>query len=139
MKIIRCNTSGVTLIEITLVLSIIGLILVSSIKFYKTASARSQVLAILEDLQVIAGIADSYAVMSGYANFSTSSLPDHLQNSQWGHVTISDTTISGYSVTFESVPQSVCGSISPMLTHTKFTTNNDCSSSGAMTFIYNNA
>lgn len=136
MKKIRNNLLAVTLVEIMLVLAIISLVLVSSVKFYKTASVKSQTLSVIQYLQAISAIADSYIALGGYSNFATDGMPENLRNSQWGPVTVASTDQGGYSITFALINAELCSSVIHFLADTKFTTTSDCSANGPMTFIY---
>lgn len=118
MKRFSSSTTGVTLLEVMLVLAIAGMIFVLAIRYYQAASSNQQANSIVEQIQAITATADSLAQTSGSyedAKISNSTLSPLLPNNThafttpWGtEIVISDAKPSSYQVTVPGVPSSVC-------------------------------
>ena len=131
--------SGVTLIEMFLVLSIVGFIIATSARLYMNVSIQSQATNIMSYVQGIAGIADQYYFYSGagYSNISSANLPDNLANSPWGPVSLSSTSSNSYSIRFANVGNKVCSVLVMMLaSNNNYSLLNPCDTSPQMTIVY---
>jgi len=118
MKRFARSSSGVTLLEIMLVLAIAANILVMSIRFYQTASANQQANAALEMILGITAAADSLKEATGsylQANVNTDSIqslmPNNSMTSPWNSpITVppSDVADNVFEIVFTKVPTAVC-------------------------------
>ena len=119
MKRFTKSMSGVTLLEIMLVLAIAAMIIVMSVRYYQSANASQQATAALGQLQAITAAADGLAQGSGsYVTGNVSSatvgplLPGGPQGglmTPWGTtIDISASAPDKYTVAIPTVPYSVC-------------------------------
>lgn len=146
MKNFHHLTKGVTLLEVMLVLTIISIIIVASMRYYKTASDNSQAQAAASALQAIAGAADTYALQNtaaGYTNLATTNLPTYLANTAWGGaLTISGTpSARSFGIAYGSISTSMCNTLVGMLSNSKWGVGSCPASSvgsGSVTFTYTN-
>jgi Tfp pilus assembly protein PilE len=136
IKINRQTVLGVTLIEIMLAIAIASLIVLNSIRFYKTTVAHNQALGLVQYLQLISAVADSYAANSGYTAFTTSAIPDNLKNSQWGAITVTASTQNSYSLSFANITTSTCEAVLNLLKNSNYSSSNNCSSAGEFVVTY---
>lgn len=135
---------GATLLEVMLVLSIVGLIILMSVKYYQSATSSSQIQQVMGMVQAITSAADNIAA-SG-TGYTTSALnPSNIKaiaganalSTPWGStVTITAGGSNSYTVNIPSVPQGVATIICIKLkANTKYT--NPTCSGGAVSYTYN--
>lgn len=111
------SIAGVTLLEIMLVLSVAALIIVMSIRYYKTSIDNENINVILEDVTAVTAAADSIAASGNtYANVTTAGVTGILgsYNSSTpygGSFVIASVSASGYTGTLGSLPPFVCGAL----------------------------
>lgn len=138
------KSTGVTLMEVMLVLAIAAMIIVMSVRYYQTASANQQANSLLLQIQSITEIGDRLAQGSGtYQSVSQNSvtalMPNKMMTSPWGTpITIKNPAATKYTVTVTNTPAAVCAQIVPRLkANDKFTGPPACDASGTLTYIYN--
>jgi len=137
---------GVTLLEIMLVLAVAALILVMSIKYYRTATASKQANDSLSMIQAIVSMADSVAMASGSystGGLTTTAVQAMLPNNgvvPWStdQVTVAASAAS-YNVTLPAMPADVCPLVySKLAGDPHYTPISPCTSSAAnFTYTYN--
>jgi type II secretory pathway pseudopilin PulG len=122
MKRVIKSILGVTLLEIMLVLAIASMIILMSVRYYKSATASQQATALLEQIQVITAAGDSLALGStGYSAVTTANLQNALGgstqlNTPWGAITVSASTATTYTIAFPAtLPTDVCTSVETQL------------------------
>ena len=115
MKKLLKSTSGVTLLEVLLVLVIASLILVMSIRYYQTASQNAKVNAGMETLTGVMASVDSYLVAgNALAAMTATTLGPFMPNgaapnNPWTGAPITVTgTAANYTVGFANVPTAAC-------------------------------
>lgn len=119
------KSSGVTLLEILLVLAIAAMIIVMSVRYYQSATASQQANAAISQIQAITAAADQIAQGGGTYSAATqakiaSFLPGKALVSPWGlPITISGNKGNEYKVTLDGIPVTVCS-----LMHTRLSTDN---------------
>ncbi len=125
--------SGVTLLEILMVLTISAVILISSIRYYESATNSLQANSILEQVQVITASIDHYTAGTfTYEGVNTSILasllPEHILTTPWGtDITLSEVTPNSYTVTLPATPAKVCTSImGKLVTNKHFQITSSC-------------
>lgn len=107
---------GATLLEVMLVLSIVGLIILMSVKYYQSATTSSQIQQVMGIVQAITAAADNIAASgTGYASATSANIASiagaGALKTPWGaNVTITAGTTS-YTVSIPSAPPSVCSTI----------------------------
>jgi type II secretory pathway pseudopilin PulG len=144
MKRSSKSSSGVTLLEIMLVLAIAAMVIVMSIRYYQSASSSQQANSVLEQIQAISAAGDNLAQGSDYTAVTTTTLQNVLGGSSklstpWGGITVSGTsTSSTYSISIPSVPGSVCQAlVSQLKANTRFTgVTSSCTAGTAAVFTY---
>jgi len=136
--------SGVTLLEILLVLAISATFLISSIRYYESAVYSLQANNALEQAQSITAAIDNFiAGTSSYLAVSTSTLnsfmPPHSLTTPWGTEMIIDAAeMNSYTVTFPNTPAKICPLISSKLANNKhYQISSTCGDSATdFTYIY---
>ncbi len=130
---------GVTLLEIMLVLAIAAMVIVMSIRYYRTASNSQNANAILSLVQAISASAEKlHQGLSSYADVTTAQVARDVTGSATGSlstpygatVTISNTSATSYTVNLgSSIPTAVCSTITSQLaSNAQITISSDCSS-----------
>lgn len=103
--------SGVTLLEIMLVLAVAAMIIVMSIKYYNSAISSEQTNSLLQSIQAIQASEDTLAQTTGSYGVTTASglnLPASALYQPWGGtMTISSGTTS-FVINLSNVPSYVC-------------------------------
>lgn len=79
MKAVKYSRKGFTLVEIMIVVAIIALLAAIAVPNFLRARKRSQATRILEDLRVLDGATDQYAIDNGKTTTSNAAFSD-LQN-----------------------------------------------------------
>jgi len=131
--------SGVTLLEIMLVLAIAAMIIVMSIRYYQSASASQQANQVMEQIQAISAAADSLSQATGtYSGITTSTIAPLLGTNglalPWGGTLAYAYSSPGYTITLGSVPASVCALLQARVVINKhFTASGGC---GALAFVF---
>ncbi|OGT47141.1 MAG: hypothetical protein A3E83_05135 [Gammaproteobacteria bacterium RIFCSPHIGHO2_12_FULL_41_20] len=139
--------SGVTLLEIMLVLAIAAMIIIMSIRYYQSASASEAANSTMSQIQAITAAADniSMGTTGGYINATSVNIQNVLPggsaslSTPWGGVvTISGQTATSYTVSIASVPANVCPLIiSKLMSSTRYSVTSSCSSAAAaLTYTY---
>lgn len=147
MKKFSKSMLGVTLLEIMLVLAIAAMIIVMSVRYYQSATANQQANAILQMIQTVTANADGLAQGTGsYSGGSVSTttlqplMPNNTLVTPWGGaLTVTSATSSTYAVQITTMPAQVCAQVKARLAgNPKYTlvSNNNCGTSGSMTFSY---
>lgn len=115
MKFIMRKMSGVTLLEIMLVLAVAALLIVMSVRYYSTSGSAEQVNALVEQIQAIVQAADGIAQEQGYnsSSISTSTVGAVLQNTgmttPWGEpITVAVASTTTLTITVPDVPAAIC-------------------------------
>lgn len=143
-KSILCST-GVTLLEIMLVLAVAAMIIVMSVRYYQSASSSQQATAVLQQIQAVTAAADSLAQGSkAYAAVSTQAIANLINNGTipintvWGGaITIGTPTATTYPVTITLMPQAICTRLREQLSsNTRFTSLPATCAAGASSFTY---
>lgn len=94
------SMSGVTLLEIMLVLAIAAMIIVMSIRYYQSATNSQQANAALQQIQAITAGMDNLAVGSGaYTNITTSQLTATVGSNNMVTPSNQSITLSGQAAT----------------------------------------
>lgn len=133
---------GATLLEVMLVLSIVGLIILMSVKYYQSATNSSQIQQLMGIVQAITAAADNIAASgTGYGSATASNIKAiagaNSLVTPWGSTVSIGTGTTSYTVTIPSVPTGVCNTVKLKLaTNTKFQGPPACSASG-LTYTYN--
>ncbi|HEX4046143.1 MAG TPA: hypothetical protein VHZ76_10820 [Gammaproteobacteria bacterium] len=113
--------SGVTLLEVLLVLAIAAMIIVMSVRYYQSASTSQQANTVLAQIQSITAAMDSLAQAgASYSNIFDSTiaplLPANGLRPPWGGTPI---TVSGkggkFTVTIPLMPAGVCSIVKTYL------------------------
>lgn len=139
MKLILRKMSGVTLLEIMLVLAVAALLIVMSVRYYSTSGSSEQVNALVEQVQAIVQAADGIAQEQGYnsSSISTSTVGAALQNTgmntPWGEpITVAVASSTSLTITIPDVPAAICPLLQAKYNgNTSFNTSTDnCPSSG---------
>lgn len=136
------KTTGVTLMEIMLVLAIAAMIIVMSVRYYQTTSSSQQANSALQQIQSITEIADRLAQGSGSyttasLNAITALMPNKMMTSPWGTpITIKGNKPTTYKVVFPSMPPSVCALIVPRLKQNDKYTSPGCDTNGDFSYTY---
>ena len=141
MKRFARSSSGVTLLEIMLVLAVAANILVMSIRFYQTATANQQANAALQMIEGITAAADSLKQATGsYSQGGVSTdtiqqlMPNQSMTSPWNtDVIVVGATDSKFAIAFQGMPKAVCASIANrVLADSRYVPdrNNRCAQSG---------
>lgn len=133
MKRFAKSASGVTLLEVMLVLAIAAMIIVMSVRYYQQASYSQQANGATEQVQAIVAAIDQLSQASGQYTSSTVSstavaplLPANGLITPWGtNITLSYTSATQYTITVSAAPAGVCP-----LVKTKFQSNNHFDVSG---------
>ncbi len=138
--------SGVTLLEIMLVLAIAAMIIVMSIRYYQSATASQQANSVMEQLQAITAAADSIGNSAGgYSTITANSvisplLPANGLITTWGGaITVSGGAATTYAVSIANTPVSVCNIIKSKLgANAQYTgaAANTCATVGAFSYTY---
>ena len=133
--------SGVTLLEIMLVLAIASMVIVLSIKYYKSANASSQANAMMSTLQAITASAENLSQGTGsYLNVTTASVTAAMGMSTimtpWNNAiaSIAGTTTS-FTASFTLVPDAVCALLLSKVKANPSTAATSCAS-GSLTYVY---
>lgn len=137
------RTSGVTLLEVMLVLAVGAMILVMSVRYYQSASAGQQFNSVLEQIHAITSIADGiHQGTNSYDTVGTSVIkplmPNKTMNTAWGgtiDINTSKSDYNSYVVVFDQVPKSVCKQLETTLQSSSYFTNAKCDTS-KQTFSY---
>ena len=115
------SASGVTLLEIMLVLAIAAMIIVMSIRYYQNATNSQNANAIVEQIQNITAAADNLAIgANSYSKLTTSSLgtlvgTNNMKTPYNTPITLSGPTPTSYTVTVGTMPTAVCTSVASKL------------------------
>lgn len=131
--------SGVTLLEIMLVLAIAAMIIVMSIRYYQSASASQQANQVMDQIQAIAAAADSLSQATGsYSNIRTSTISPLLGTNglalPWGGTMTYTYSAPGYTIALGSVPTAVCSLLQARVQINRhFTASGGC---GSLSFVY---
>jgi type II secretory pathway pseudopilin PulG len=105
---------GVTLLEILLVLSISAAIIISSIRYYESATFSLNANNSLEQIQAITAAIDHFSAgTSSYEGLTTPTLaallPPRSLSTSWGtEITLSASDSLSYSIIFPAMPTKVC-------------------------------
>ena len=139
-------SSGVTLLEIMLVLAIAAMVIVMSIRYYQSAQQSQQSNTLMEQIQAISAAADSLAQGSDYTAVSTTALTNVLGNASrmidpWGSaITVTAQAPTTYAMSIPAVPSGPCTSVkAQLLSNTRFTAVSACAAVGAsatLTYTY---
>jgi len=133
---------GVTLLEIMLVLAIAGMIIVMSVRYYQSASSANQSNTVLQQAQAI--IAAEESTVQTYAAYQPSTstnltniLPKNALTTPWGTTIVVTTTGSTFTMSFPSVPTSVCPSFNAaMVANSRITVSSGSCGAAASTMDY---
>lgn len=143
MKRFSKSMSGVTLLEILLVLAIAAMIIVMSVRYYQSASANQQANALYSQIESITAAVDSLVQGVGtYADIDTTKVTDMLPKNgmvaPWGGaITIGKATVSTYPVTVKTPPKAVCTLILARLQTDNHYTSPACPGTGGdLTYTY---
>ncbi len=143
MKRFAKSTSGVTLLEIMLVLAVAAMIIVMSIRYYQSANNNQQSNAFLQQVQGITATVESLAVGTGnYAGITLASLTAMLPGgatalvAPWGGNLTYAPTANGFTLTAGTPPSvPVCTLVTNQLkTNNHYTVAANC---GTITYITN--
>ncbi|MDR3490575.1 MAG: hypothetical protein P4M12_00865 [Gammaproteobacteria bacterium] len=110
------STSGVTLLEVMLVLAIAAMIIVMSVKYYQSASSSQATNSALSAIQGVTAAADSIAQGDGTYTSATAANIQNIAGSNalnlpWGtSITITPSATS-YIVTLPGTQPAVCNSL----------------------------
>lgn len=144
MKKFAKSVSGVTLLEIMLVLAIAAMIIVMSVRYYQSATSNQQANQALQIIQGITAAADGLAQGSGSyatANVSTNTImplmPSQNMTAPWGgQITVSNAAASSYQVSLDATPPQVCLLLtSRMASNSKYNITSSCGATAAA-FVY---
>lgn len=132
---------GVTLLEIMLVLAIASMVIVLSIKYYKSANASSQANAMMSTLQAITASAENLSQGTGsYASVTVSSVSAAMGVSTimtpWNNAIVSLSGSSrSFTATFSAVPDAVCALLITKLQSNTSTSATSCKE-GTLVYVY---
>lgn len=126
MKKQNKSSLGVTMLEIMLVLAIAAMVIVMSVRYYRTTSGNQQSNAVLQMIQAIQANADVLSQESGTYNAPAATaattaniapmMPSGSMAAPWGDtVTVTDAAASSYKVTFPNMPNAVCVGVYPRI------------------------
>jgi type II secretory pathway pseudopilin PulG len=114
MKKFMRSVSGVTLLEIMLVLAIAAMIIVMSVRYYQSAQSSSQANSYTQQAQAIQAAAENLAAGTGWAAglpISTA-LPATWNQLPWGGTLTVVTSATGFVITNGTAPNTqVCALI----------------------------
>jgi Tfp pilus assembly protein PilE len=135
---------GATLLEVMLVLSIVGLIILMSVKYYQSATSSSQIQQVMGMIQAITSAADNIAASgSGYTSsaLTASNLKaiagSNALSTPWGStVTVTAGGSNSYTVSIPSVPQGVATIVCIKLKANSKYTGATCTG-GTVAYTYN--
>lgn len=126
---------GVTLLEVMLVLAVAAIVILTSIRFYKSATDSSQVNAIIQTVQAITSAADGLAQNTGSYTAATQTAITDVAGSSvlrapWGATITITSTATTMTMTFSVAPgTSVCTQMKTKLEASpKFTVPAGCAS-----------
>lgn len=123
--LLRNKPLGVTLLEILLVLSISAAIIISSVRYYESATFSLNANNSLEQIQAITAAIDHFSAGTfTYDGLTTTTLaallPSRALSTSWGtDITVSASDSVSYSIVFPAMPAKVCP-----LVFSKLETNN---------------
>lgn len=101
---------GVTLLEVMLVLAVAAMIILMSVKFYKSAQDSNQVNAYMESVQAITAAADGIAQNSGsYSSINTSSISAIVGSNNMAAPWGTTLTVAGSAQQIVITPGANCG------------------------------
>jgi len=128
------SVMGVTLLEIMLVLAVAAMVIVMSIKYYKSASEAQNVNALVEAVHGIIGAADTYAQSSGsgYAGLTATNITNvagsnALNNPFGAPLTLGAATATTYTIGISGMPTTACAQfILKVQTNSKITIATPC-------------
>jgi len=143
MKLKKRN-SGVTLLEIMLVLAIAAMVIVMSIRFYRNASNSQSANSVLDAVNAVTAAADNMAQgTNSYSAITTTSLSAVVgtanMRTPFGGITISTPGQTSYTVTLAGIPPAICNQIKSQLAgNMKITglSSNTCASTGNFVYTY---
>lgn len=136
------RVSGVTLLEIMLVLAIAAFVIVMSIRYYYSTAASQQTNSLLSQFQAIVSASGALAGETGdYTKVTTvgvkSFMPDQNLNSPWGSAITVTGSASSYEVVVPSTPGNVCVLLNSQLSaDTHYNVSTSCPSSGTVDFKF---
>jgi type II secretory pathway pseudopilin PulG len=142
------SISGVTLLEIMLVLAIASMVIVMSIRYYKNATDANNANAILEEIQNITAAADNLAQgAGGYSAASTTAITaiagaQNMKTPYGSTIAITGGAGTTYTVAIPGIPAAVCISLQAKIkVNSKFTPGAACATTGTTTlnYTYNSA
>ena len=148
MKKFAHSTTGVTLLEVMLVLAVAAMIILMSVRYYQSVNANQAANTALQQIEGITAAADTLSQGSGsYATGGVSSttianlLPGGATSgltTPWGTtITISGATASTYAVALPSTPVNVCPLLRTKLTQDNHFTNvANCNAAAVTNFTY---
>lgn len=132
------SQQGVTLLEILLVLSISAAIIISSVRYYESATFSLYANSSLEQIQAITAAIDQFSAgTSTYESLNTSTLtsllPLHALSTGWGtDITIDSADPNSYSITLPGMPAKVCPLvIGKLQTNKHYQVTTDCKTAAA--------
>ena len=113
-------STGVTLLEIMLVLAIASMVIVMSIRYYQQASNSQNVNVILEEIQNITAAADNIAQgTGGYSSATSANIAviagANNMTSPYGSAIAVTSTSTAVTMSFGTVPASVCTQVTQKL------------------------
>ncbi|MDX1902181.1 MAG: hypothetical protein SFW66_09315 [Gammaproteobacteria bacterium] len=133
---------GATLLEIMLVLAIAAMVIVMSIRFYKSASSSQNANSILSQIQAITAAADSLAQGSNgsYTAVTQAGILNIIgaknNVTAYGNIAIANGAATTYTVTLPAIPADVCTLLSQQLkSNTRYTNVTTCAASPATTAL----
>lgn len=125
---------GVTLLEVMLVLAVASIIILMSVRFYKSAGDSSQVNSVMQTIQGITAAADGLAQNDGSYTAATASAVQAVAGSKvliapWGATIALAPTATSVVMTFSSAPgTSVCTQLTAKMgSNPKYVFNGTCS------------
>lgn len=116
--------SGVTLLEIMLVLAVVAAIVVGSVRYYQTATAINQLNVVSTEILAIVGAAQEVAQPTGSFSSGLNNkgkaalapyLPGNVFNTPWGTTMDVKATTATLSIMVPGVPGSICDLLSKRL------------------------
>jgi len=144
MKGLNSRMSGVTLLEILLVLAIAAMIIIMSIRYYQSATDSEQANMAMEQIQAITAAADNLALGGGsyLASVSQAAISsvvgsNNMNTPNGSLITISNVVATSYGVSMP-LGTTVCTSVLAKLQGNNKVSGTAACTAGTLSYTYDN-
>lgn len=114
--------SGVTLLEIMLVLAIAAMVVVMSIRYYQSATTNQKVASTLNNITAIVAAGENYLAAQGkYDNIGDADIKPYMPGNEmpssgWGGaMSVGGGTASQYEITVPAIPTGACKQLAALV------------------------